>query len=153
MEGQQADLRVPTEGDWGLEGSQVNLALGQLEDDYGANDRADMHHHDDIVEHLDVIGVSCCNMSSFPSPLKHAGVDPQISTISTLTNAANAIVMCVLTPTLTYIGFTNVSPDPHCHFILENLLLYYQNCAREGRQLKTWKRQVFRRTNTLVKTR
>ncbi|KAI0723244.1 hypothetical protein C8Q76DRAFT_722203 [Earliella scabrosa] len=74
VEGQQAELRVPTEGDQGLEGSQVNLALGRLGPDYDQDESMSPHHHDDIVEHLDVI-------------------DPQISTVSTLTNAMNAIVI------------------------------------------------------------
>ncbi|KAI0750742.1 golgi-body localization protein domain-containing protein [Daedaleopsis nitida] len=74
VQGQQAELRVPTEGDRGLEGSQVNLALGELDDEYEQDGPVARHHHDDIVEHLDVI-------------------DPQISTISTLTNAMNAIVI------------------------------------------------------------
>ncbi|TBU45037.1 golgi-body localization protein domain-containing protein [Dichomitus squalens] len=74
-EGQQAELRVPNNGHGDLEGSQINLALRQIEgDDYDRSDSEDEHHHDDIVEHLDVI-------------------DPQVSTVSTLTNAANAIVV------------------------------------------------------------
>ncbi|KAH9943489.1 golgi-body localization protein domain-containing protein [Epithele typhae] len=74
--GAAGDIRVPDEHERGIEGSQVNLALEEMEDAYSAHDRMDTHHHDDIVEHLDVI-------------------DPQISTVSTLTNAANAIVVCV----------------------------------------------------------
>ena len=59
VQGQQADLRVPTDEGRGLEGSQVNLALERLEDNYESNDDPlETHHHDDIVEHLDVIGAS-----------------------------------------------------------------------------------------------
>ena len=68
LEGQQAELRVPTESGRGLGGSQVNLALEQLEDNYNAQDPLDAHHHDDIVEHLDVIGPSYCLSVSYPSP-------------------------------------------------------------------------------------
>lgn len=57
VEGQQADLRVPVEDGQGLEGSQVNLALEQMsENEYDHDDSTSQHHHDDIVEHLDVIG-------------------------------------------------------------------------------------------------
>ncbi|PIL37095.1 hypothetical protein GSI_00787 [Ganoderma sinense ZZ0214-1] len=74
-EGQQADLRVPNNGYGDLNGSQINLALRHLEgEDFDHPDSEDEHHHDDIVEHLDVI-------------------DPQISTVCDLTNAANAIVV------------------------------------------------------------
>lgn len=56
-EGQQADLRVPNNGYRDLNGSQINLALRQLEgEDFDHPDSEDEHHHDDIVEHLDVIG-------------------------------------------------------------------------------------------------
>ncbi|KAH9853535.1 hypothetical protein C2E23DRAFT_821747 [Lenzites betulinus] len=70
VEGQQADLRVPLGGDQDRAGSSISLALEELDQEQGN----DIHHSDDIVEHLDVI-------------------DPQISTVSTLTNAANAIVV------------------------------------------------------------
>ena len=46
----------------GLEGQELRIV--------------DVHHHDDIVEHLDVI-------------------DSQIGVVSSLTNAANSIIMCV----------------------------------------------------------
>ena len=56
-EGQQADLRIPNSGYGDLNGSQINLALRQLEgEDFDRPDPEDEHHHDDIVEHLDVIG-------------------------------------------------------------------------------------------------
>nr|VWO95170.1 Uncharacterized protein [Ganoderma boninense] len=74
-EGQQADLRVPNNGCGDIAGSHINLALQHLEgEDFDRPDSEDEHHHDDIVEHLDVI-------------------DPQISTVCDLTNAANAIVV------------------------------------------------------------
>ncbi|KAI0719613.1 golgi-body localization protein domain-containing protein [Cerioporus squamosus] len=75
VDGQQADLRVPMEDNEGLEGSRVNLAVEHMTDhEHEQNDPMEEHHHDDIVEHLDVI-------------------DPQVSTVSTLTNAMNAIVI------------------------------------------------------------
>ncbi|KAJ6539448.1 hypothetical protein B0H19DRAFT_1179153 [Mycena capillaripes] len=70
--GAQTDIvvRARADGEPGLIGSALSLpdsrhAAGQ------DNDLVD--HHDDIVEHLDVI-------------------DPQVATVSTLTNAANAIL-------------------------------------------------------------
>ncbi|KAI0638130.1 golgi-body localization protein domain-containing protein [Trametes polyzona] len=69
IHGQQAELRVPVDDDQDRV-SSISLALEQLDREGGLDD----HHPDDIVEHLDVI-------------------DPQISTVSTLTNAANAIVV------------------------------------------------------------
>lgn len=54
VQGQQADLRVPIEDDQDRRSSSISLALEQIDepDDPNSND----HHHDDIVEHLDVIG-------------------------------------------------------------------------------------------------
>ena len=92
VEGQQAELRVPTEGDQGLEGSQVNLALSRPGPDYDRDESMSPHHHDDIVEHLDVIGASC-RLVLGRRGLYCVPTDPQISTVSTLTNAMNAIVM------------------------------------------------------------
>ncbi|KAI9063308.1 hypothetical protein FKP32DRAFT_1758393 [Trametes sanguinea] len=75
IEGEQASLRVPIEGDRRrASSSRLSLALEQLDHDQERHDSLEEHHPDDIVEHLDVI-------------------DPQISTVSTLTNAANAIVV------------------------------------------------------------
>lgn len=53
------------------------------------------HHHDDIVEHLDVIGEI---LSSFHSNERlneptTAITDAQVATVSNLTNAANSILM------------------------------------------------------------
>ncbi|KAI0677562.1 hypothetical protein C8Q78DRAFT_98113 [Trametes maxima] len=56
---------------YSVEGQQAEL---RLDHGRGRDDSLEEHHPDDIVEHLDVI-------------------DPQISTVSTLTNAANAIVV------------------------------------------------------------
>ncbi|KAI0650754.1 hypothetical protein C8Q79DRAFT_1006990 [Trametes meyenii] len=74
VEGQQAELRVPVEANQEHARSSLSLALEQLDHDRERDDSLEEHHPDDIVEHLDVI-------------------DPQISTVSTLTNAANAIVV------------------------------------------------------------
>ncbi len=54
VEGQQADLRVPIEDDQDRRSSSISLALEQLDEREDLNSNA--HHHDDIVEHLDVIG-------------------------------------------------------------------------------------------------
>ncbi|KAH9951643.1 golgi-body localization protein domain-containing protein [Amylocystis lapponica] len=71
FEGPQADVRVPTDDDEpGRIESALNLPPANMQNDFWGDD----HHDDDIVEHLDVI-------------------DPQIATVSMLTNAANAIVI------------------------------------------------------------
>ncbi|KAJ7180203.1 hypothetical protein C8R43DRAFT_392654 [Mycena crocata] len=70
--GAQTDIvvRGRADGQPGLIGSALSLPDSQHE----ASQRGgDLDHHDDIVEHLDVI-------------------DPQVGTVSTLTNAANAIL-------------------------------------------------------------
>ncbi|KAI0353601.1 hypothetical protein OH77DRAFT_1427291 [Trametes cingulata] len=74
IEGQQAELRVPLDGEHDRRSTSLSDALEQLDHDEEHDDSLEEHHPDDIVEHLDVI-------------------DPQISTVSTLTNAANAIVV------------------------------------------------------------
>ncbi|KAJ7764982.1 hypothetical protein DFH07DRAFT_811020 [Mycena maculata] len=65
----QADVvvRARSDGEPGLIGSALSLP------EEGDEDAENLDHHDDIVEHLDVI-------------------DPQVGTVSTLTNAANAIL-------------------------------------------------------------
>ncbi|EMD40777.1 hypothetical protein CERSUDRAFT_80431 [Gelatoporia subvermispora B] len=75
LQGRQTDVVVPSDTcqpgrvDSALSLPHTGTCEGSLDDT--------RHHHDDIVEHLDVI-------------------DPQIATVSTLTNAANAIVMTPL---------------------------------------------------------
>lgn len=49
------------------------------------------HHHDDIVEHLDVIGTYCIAFNCFARTYNLK--DPQVATVSNLTNAANSILM------------------------------------------------------------
>jgi len=75
IEGLQANVIMdPSSGEPGRIESTLSLPHPQLE---GQELRiVDVHHHDDIVEHLDVI-------------------DSQIGAVSSLTNAANAIIMCV----------------------------------------------------------
>lgn len=52
IEGQQAFLRIHSHGDPGRVESSINLSQ------YGESEQADVdHHHDDVVEHLDVIGI------------------------------------------------------------------------------------------------
>jgi hypothetical protein len=51
------------------------------------------HHHDDIVDHLDAIGIT-----GFLSVLGYVVLihpDPQVATVSSLANAANSILMRV----------------------------------------------------------
>ncbi|KAJ7498809.1 hypothetical protein FB451DRAFT_11090 [Mycena latifolia] len=69
--GTQTDVvvRARPDGELGLIGSA--LSLPSSHHDAGENEVD--HHYDDVVEHLDVI-------------------DPQVGTVSTLTNAANAIL-------------------------------------------------------------
>lgn len=70
-------------GHFGRIGSALSECEGEQDDE---------HHEDDIVEHLDVIGASDIAVSL--SPLTNSYfLDPAIATVSTLTNAANAIVM------------------------------------------------------------
>ncbi|CCM03162.1 uncharacterized protein FIBRA_05284 [Fibroporia radiculosa] len=73
LEGPQTDVLVPAaEEEPGRIGSALSIPVSeQFKFDWG---RDGDHHPDDIVEHLDVI-------------------DPQIATVATLTNAANAIVI------------------------------------------------------------
>ncbi|KAI5893472.1 uncharacterized protein SCHCODRAFT_02575105 [Schizophyllum commune H4-8] len=75
VEGASADVRLPAQGtDQSLIGSALSLtSTRQSADPFG-----DQHHHDNIVEHLDVI-------------------DPQVGTVANLTNAANAIIVPPIT--------------------------------------------------------
>ncbi|KAK7060548.1 hypothetical protein VNI00_001314 [Paramarasmius palmivorus] len=66
LEGQSANVQVPTDGQPGRIGSALSF-------DDGVSEEEGDHHHDDIVEHLEVI-------------------DPQVATVSHLTNAANSIL-------------------------------------------------------------
>ncbi|KAI0081717.1 hypothetical protein K474DRAFT_1703572 [Panus rudis PR-1116 ss-1] len=70
LEGPAENILIPA--DPGHEPGRVGSALSSHRE--AIEDPFEEHHHDDIVEHLDVI-------------------DPQIATVSTLTNAANAIVI------------------------------------------------------------
>ncbi|KAJ3512536.1 hypothetical protein NLJ89_g3460 [Agrocybe chaxingu] len=70
--GQQADIRITSSGEPGLVESSINLphpADARSEEHYFSD-----HHHDDVVEHLDVI-------------------DSQVGAFASLTNAANSIVI------------------------------------------------------------
>jgi hypothetical protein len=66
LEGSVTDIQVAGDAATGIIGSALDVAAQE----------DGCHHHDDIVEHLDVI-------------------DPQVGTVGTLTNAANAILMFV----------------------------------------------------------
>lgn len=64
LEGPQTDVLVPrTENGPGRVESSLSLPGSERSDyaDYDNNDDGE-HHPDDIVEHLDVIGTSCCTM-------------------------------------------------------------------------------------------
>lgn len=71
LQGSQMDVLVPRDD---REPGRVGSALSLPDSEMLQLDWDGEHHPDDIVEHLDVI-------------------DPQISTVATLTNAANAIVI------------------------------------------------------------
>ncbi|KAF9055465.1 hypothetical protein BDZ89DRAFT_937908 [Hymenopellis radicata] len=74
LEGPTTDIQVHShDGEPGLVGSALSLRSDGAAS-YQSYHPLDDHHHDDIVEHLDVI-------------------DPQVATISNLTNAANSIVI------------------------------------------------------------
>ncbi|KDR83644.1 hypothetical protein GALMADRAFT_56550 [Galerina marginata CBS 339.88] len=84
IEGLQTDIQVSSHGEPGLVENSINLSHtdGDWEGD---------HHHDDVVEHLDVIGaymlpVSLDGLITFPP-------DSQVGVVSNLTNAANAIII------------------------------------------------------------
>ena len=67
-----------------------------------------------VIDHLDVIG-----MTSFSSALVQRvtvpSVDPQVATVSNLTNAANSIMMCVVTGPPGYL--IDVHTDHRCQYI------------------------------------
>lgn len=103
MEGQQTDYQMASNGEPGLIGSALslshsNIALSQNSGIGGRGPPSDIsedgHHHDDIVEHLDVIGTLARSyISTAPLTSYHIISDPQVGTVSNLTNACNAILM------------------------------------------------------------
>lgn len=106
MEGLQADVIMDSSfGEPGRIQSSLSLPHSHLEgQELGI---VDVHHHDDIVEHLDVI-------------------DSQIGAVSSLTNAANAIIMCVSPSYSSHSTFRAQSLSaPPLSFTQENLLLCY----------------------------
>ncbi|KAK0206418.1 hypothetical protein DFS33DRAFT_1381524 [Desarmillaria ectypa] len=76
IEGSSTDIQVRSDdGEPGLVGSALSLPRSdEANASYQSYHPLDDHHHDDIVEHLDVI-------------------DPQVATVSNLTNAANSILI------------------------------------------------------------
>ncbi|KAK0498658.1 hypothetical protein EDD18DRAFT_1158598 [Armillaria luteobubalina] len=76
IEGPNTDIQVHSDdGEPGLVGSALSLPRSdEANGSYQSYHPLDDHHHDDIVEHLDVI-------------------DPQVATVSNLTNAANSILI------------------------------------------------------------
>ncbi|GLB33910.1 putative RNA pol II promoter Fmp27 protein [Lyophyllum shimeji] len=71
LEGPQAELLIRSNGEPGVIGSALSLPKSENDPDPFLS--SDIHH-DDVVEHLDVI-------------------DPQVGTVASLTNAANAILI------------------------------------------------------------
>ena len=81
IEGALSDVRIPSHVPRIAE-SSINTA--------NEDSQFSGHHHDDVVEHLDVIGISLL-ASHFSS--SHSITDSQVGAVSNLTNAANSIVM------------------------------------------------------------
>ncbi|KAG6821618.1 hypothetical protein H0H93_000127 [Arthromyces matolae] len=69
-EGQQAEVTIASKGETSVTGSVLSF----LDDEHSEDSSSQDVHHDDIVDHLDVI-------------------DPQIGTVSSLANAANALII------------------------------------------------------------
>lgn len=112
LEHSSIDIQVPGEGENGP--GLIDSALSLAEEN------ADLvHHHDDVVEHLDVIGVwftkTLLNIS-----LIRGLLDPQVATANNLTNAANSILMSVF-PGQSARFLTDCSSDHHFHSTGENL--------------------------------
>ncbi|TCD68204.1 hypothetical protein EIP91_011376 [Steccherinum ochraceum] len=130
-EGAHETVRIPT--DEGHEPGRIGSALSFRDND-DDDDREDFfdeenHHHDDIVEHLDVI-------------------DPQIATVSMLTNAANSMVF----PPLSFysrkpvIVLPSVQPRPQTALDIEKgNPVYEDNLDRHVEEVLR-KRDKFRRT-------
>ena len=83
IEGVLSEVRVPSHVDPRIAESSITTADDEDSQFSG-------HHHDDVVEHLDVIGI-------FPSFLHLNFItfhtDSHVGAVSNLTNAANSIVM------------------------------------------------------------
>ena len=63
--------------------------------DYGAGAWGE-DHNEAVIDHLDVIGAE---FRFLPWRLRRVNIlpaDPQVATVSSLTNAANSIMMCVV---------------------------------------------------------
>lgn len=94
LHGSQADIMVPGDGRPGRLESALSLtSSGEGEENPFHSSSESLNHDDDIVEHLEVIGESsqCTNTFRYTEIIFLK--DPQISTISSLTNAANSIMM------------------------------------------------------------
>jgi len=88
LEGIQTHVRVSSHGEPGLVENSINSMTGG--DDQDGHPE---HHHDDVVEHLDVIGTQIpFTLLSYPSSESFL-IDSQIGAFSNLTNAANSIIM------------------------------------------------------------
>lgn len=85
LEGMQTDLRMSSQGEPGLIEHSINLSHTEDEGDVDL-------HHDDVVDHLDVIG-NIVNLFRRKTAAHGDPKDMQIGAFSNLTNAANSIVM------------------------------------------------------------
>lgn len=90
LEGMQTDLRISSRGEPGLIEHSINLSHTEEEDDVD-------HHHDDVVDHLDVIGTNYVSLFVKETRSNVVHEDSQIGVFANLTNAANSIVMYVWT--------------------------------------------------------
>jgi hypothetical protein len=73
--------------------SSINLSHGGSDNFWDSFNPESDHHHDDVVEHLDVIGTYSQSWICFTA---YIPIDAQVGAFATLTNAANAIIMFVL---------------------------------------------------------
>lgn len=82
------------QSDEGEEPGRIGSALSLPHTDLSDTPEEE-HHHDDIVEHLDVIGKSLSLLFACSVLFNIMSVtpDPQVATVSNLTNAANSILM------------------------------------------------------------
>lgn len=98
LEGSQADVVVAADSENpGRIGSALSFASEDAVHSIHSDDEEEdeYHHHDDIVEHLDAIGTSLSLSYSVRCLLIIFSLDPQVQTVSDLTNVANSILMCV----------------------------------------------------------
>jgi hypothetical protein len=84
LHGFQVDILVPNQPESGLADNSLDHSIGYQPE----------HHEDDIVEHLEAIGVFH-SLSVAPYSTSCLTEDPYVATVSHLSNAANSILMSV----------------------------------------------------------